>query len=220
MSSTLLTDVVNNNINIPAVVVSSESVTQGVGINNNNDALIGTGTNDADDQQAASATATTCKCSPSIRCTCKSDDVDGKGIQHGGNEMMICDRINSTLSNNQLASNAAIAALYTDVGVCDKAQQQQQLQKKSQQCLLGHRRSESATVTTLSHKNSIKSHRRTVSSITTTTFNCPHRKSSTVIVMLGKNDKDAPKDCTEFIVKHCKVCFFSLFPLFFFFCSF
>lgn len=202
MSSTLLTDVVNNNITIPAhgaaltrnrppqLSAATHSNPNTNHNNNNNDGLIG------------GSEQTTCKLiAPlnSLRCVCASSTEDGCSCSKvhdadGVGEKPICDRVRSSSMCNQMASNAlAAAALYADVGVCDALQQQQLQQKK--QCLPGHRRSESATVTTLSHKNSIKSHRRTVSSITTTTFNCPHRKSSTVIVMLtgaggGKVDKD------------------------------
>lgn len=154
MSSTLLTDVVNNNINIPpyaATQQTSLTCLSQQSISNNN--------------EPSEVTCQLIAPSNSIRCACNEDTC-------------ACDK----------AQRYAVA-FDTLLGA-----------KQA----IGHRRSGSATVTT--HKSSVKSHRRTVSSITSTTFNCPHRKPSTVVVILGAGANDGgPKDWTQLIVEHCKV---------------
>lgn len=191
--ASLLTDVANNNFPVPQVAATGASVTQE---NNNN--------NEPSITEHRPQCSKPIEPSNAIGCVCSCDDEQARNGNVTGETRTDCDRCSRGLAP---PPPSLTNWLYEGLDLGGRLPRDRD-DNEVKQCL-GHRRTGSATVA--GHKSSIKSHRRTVSSITTTTFNCPHRRSSTVVVILGgvgrKSIDDAtPKDCTQIVMEHCKVC--------------
>lgn len=135
--------------------------------------------------------------SNSIKCVCACDDDVETGLC---STRRVCDR---------RAPNAlCTSALKADLDNVKFALMLENNNDTNQHSIKRHRRCESASVLGYNggsqRQESIKLvHRRTMSNITTATFNCHHRNSSVVVVITKESDR--PKDCVDLILDHCKV---------------